>query len=76
MTEQERIDIDKAKAEIQKIKDNTFDYLRELNRMDIRRLETSGYRNKTNAEAMQIAFNDAQKRIEKIWQAHFRKYPD
>jgi hypothetical protein len=76
MTEQEQIDLDKAKAEVQKIQDNTFDYLRSLNRANKHELEISGYRNKTNAEAMQMAFNNAQKRIEKIWQDHVRKYPD
>ena len=53
-----------------------YSYMESLDRADARQLETSGYKGKTNAEAMQIAFKHYQRDIKKLIEDHFKKYPD
>jgi hypothetical protein len=75
-TPQEEADLKEMLSKIQNVKDSAFDYLAEVQRMSPADLIASGYRNKTNAEAMAEAFKNAQGRIQRLTLAHVRKYPD
>jgi ABC-type oligopeptide transport system ATPase subunit len=76
MTEQEKTDLEFLRKEIDRIKKNTFDYLRTLDRATPEELTYSGYRNMTNAEAMRKAYQNAVESIDKLTREHVRKYPD
>lgn len=74
-------DIEKAAndlllLEIKKIKENCFSMMRILDRSSKAELESAGYRNKTNAEAMQMSFRRYWQDVENAIKAHEKKYPD
>lgn len=73
---QEQRDLEKLRQEIRAKKDACYSYMESLDRADAQQLETSGYKGKTNAEAMQHAFRLFQREIKKLVDAHVRKYPD
>lgn len=73
---QEQKDIDLLNEAIQKEKLNTFSFLSSLNEADINQLKYSGYGGKTNAEAMQMAFQGSLKKIKKLIVEHVQRYPD
>lgn len=76
MDEQEKKDLDVLSAAVHTQKTACYSYLESLDKADARQLETSGYRGKTNAEAMQHAFRLFQRDIKKLIDAHVKKYPD
>jgi hypothetical protein len=76
MTEQEQADLDVMKAAILGKKLGCYSYMESLDRADARQLECSGYKGKTNAEAMQHAFRMFQQDIKKLIDQHVKKYPD
>jgi hypothetical protein len=76
MNEQEQKDIEILKAAIQDVQNTCFRLLTSLNSYDRKSLDMAGYNGKSNAEAMQLAFRDQQKRIEKLNREFLRKYPD
>ena len=76
MNDQEKQDLEILRAAIRREKESTFDFLRTLDRATGHDLLTMGYRGMTNAEAMRRAYHNSQARIEKLTQAHVRKYPD
>jgi hypothetical protein len=76
MTEQETKDLAELHVKMQEIKNQCYDYLRSLDRADRAELDISGYRGKSNAEAMQMAYKSYALRIEKLQKEYFRKYPD
>ena len=76
MTEQESKDLEETKAKVAEIKLHTWDYLRSIFRYTEMDMISSGFRNKTKGEAMQIIFNNAQEKIEKLFDTYVKKYPD
>lgn len=72
----EAVDLAILHMEIAKHKEMCYSYLGSLVDADARQLETSGYKGKTNAEAMRAAFKHYQQTIEHAIVAHTRKYPD
>jgi flagellar biosynthesis/type III secretory pathway chaperone len=76
MNENERQDLELLKQKIREAKLSLFDYLRSLDRMTSEQLRDCGHGGKTNAEAMRDHFKRVQKEIEKLRDAHVRKYPD
>jgi hypothetical protein len=76
ISDEEFGDLNTMKQEIQKLKDTSFDYLHLLLKATPRELETSGYRNCTNAEAMELAFERFVKKIQDLQKKHTKKYPD
>jgi hypothetical protein len=75
-TEAEEKDLVVLRAAIQQEKLNTYDYLREIERASEQDLTMSGYRGKTNAEAMRAVYKNSLARIEKLTKAHVKKWPD
>lgn len=71
--EQDAADLREA---VGRVKIACYDHLRHVERYDARDLETSGYRGKTNAEAMQMIFQKYQKDIDKLKKEFLKKWPD
>jgi hypothetical protein len=76
MNEEEKKDLDEVKAKITQEKLDTFDWMFEIARFGRADLDNSGYRNKTNAEAVLQAFQSACTRIKKLNDDFFKKWPD
>lgn len=64
------------KVEITRIVKDCYNYLRYVSRWDKKELDMSGYRGKTSGEAMLLAFKSYEARMEKLFEAHLKKYPD
>lgn len=76
MNVHEQQDIDLLKQKIREEKLSCFEYLKHLDRMTTEQLRSAGYGSKTNAEAMREHFQRVKKNIDKLTEAHIRKYPD
>jgi hypothetical protein len=76
MSVEEYEDLEKMKAEVIKLKLSTYDYLTSVQAYDSTALLHSGYRNMTNAQAMEKILCEANVKIAKMHQAHIKKYPD
>lgn len=75
MDEQEKTDLDKAKAEVQIIQLRTFDYMKYLASMSESALVQAGHR-KGNAQAVLDTMQRALLDINKVWKSYLKKYPD
>jgi hypothetical protein len=73
---QEQLDLDTMKAKIQEIELNSFRLLKTLNTLPRVQLDSAGYKGKTNAEAMQMAFRDSLAKIDRVQKEFVKKYPD
>jgi hypothetical protein len=76
MNEQEQKDLELLRVSIADAKMMCFEYLKYLNTATREHLDMSGYRGKSNAEAMQEHFQHRLKEIDKLTKVHLRKYPD
>ena len=76
MIEQEQKDLDLMKIEEAKIIQTTWYLLHSLDRADEHTLAMCGYRGKTNADAMRLAYQSARWHIAKLHKAYYTKYPD
>ena len=72
----EREALDKMKAEVAELKENTWSYLEHITRYTEEDMIHSGYRGKTKAEALYQAFISAQKRKNQIIDKFLKLYPD
>lgn len=68
--------IDELKAAIKQKKADSFDYLRELSRLERRDLDNAGYKGHTNAEAIKINLDHASKEIEQMIRKWEKDNPD
>lgn len=69
-------DLEAFKAEVKAIQLSCYSYLKLLNGLPREQLDAAGYKGKTNAEAMQMAFRDKEKQIERLTKEFLKKYPD
>lgn len=76
MTEKEAEAIEILQKKIRDKKISTFEYLVSVSRLDARGLEVSGYRGKSNAQAMEMIVESAKKELEKLVDAHIKQFPD
>lgn len=76
MTENEQKDLETLKTDIQECKLRFYDYALYITRMNPTELEQAGHRNKTVAEALLSVYQNSQKELKKLTDAHIRKYPD
>jgi hypothetical protein len=76
MSDAEYEDLENMKAQVIKVKLATYDYLTSVQSLDSTALLRTGYRNMTNAQAMEKILCDANVKIAKMHQAHIKKYPD
>lgn len=74
MSEQEQIDLDAMKAEIQKVKIQGFDNMVSYLRMPLEQLPATGH--KTIAAAIQWTLELYKKQIDKLTNDFIKKYPD
>lgn len=72
--EQEKKDLEILKAEIQKEKLSCYDYCVSILRWPDDQLKHTGHKSKEAAVLWSV--QNSQKKIEKLTQAHIRKYPD
>ena len=62
--------------EVAKMKIAAYEHMRNASRYDARMLEISGFRGKTNADAVLSILQSTEKRIDKLYKEHLKKYPD
>jgi hypothetical protein len=73
---EEQKDIDQLIKDQNEIKIKTFDYLRDIQRYSPDSLMHSGYRNMTNAQAMEKVFLSSLNDLKKVEKAFLKKWPD
>lgn len=73
---EEQKDIDQLIKDQNEIKVKTFDYLRDIQRYSETDLMHSGYRNMTNAQAMEKVFLSSLNDLKKIEKVFLKKWPD
>ena len=73
-TEQEKEDLAAEQVKVQKIKNDCFDYMQSLMRMDAIELRYSGHT--SLGAALEYAIRSADRKINQIWKDHLKKYPD
>ena len=76
MSEKEQQDLVEMRRKVDRIKMDTFDFLKHVLRMDRAGLDMAGYKGKTNAEAMKDVYETAQKNVDKLQKEFLSKYPD
>ena len=64
------------KKDIEKIKVDCFNFLRDLSRLSREHLDNAGYKGKTNAEAMQMAFDRSAIEVEQKIRKWEKENPD
>lgn len=74
--DEEAIDLAKNHAQVAEIKSNTFNYMSRASQYTEEQMRQSGYGSYTRAEMLESILKDAQKKIDKIWKDHIKKYPD
>jgi len=74
ISEQEQRDLDTARTAVTEIQVSTFDFMRILLHMTSTELGHSGH--KSLGAALEYAMREAEARINKVWKAHLKKYPD
>ena len=76
MTEEEKEAVETLRKKTTNRKLEAFNYLGYIDRLSPEDLINSGYRGKTNAEAMQLAFRDALKSIASYDADFLKQFPD
>lgn len=69
-------DLLEFKTKTENLKSDCFSLMNLLNKYDRAALDTAGYTGKTNAEAMQMAFQAKQNQLLKLTREFLKKYPD
>lgn len=76
MSPKEKADLEVMRKEIEFKEKTTFNYMRQILRMDRRELDTCGFRNMNTAEALQRTMENAVAHIDRMTKAHVKRYPD
>ena len=74
MNEQEEKDLKYAQAKAQLLKGDCYDRMRHIVNMSVEELKHSGHA--SIGAGLEWTFKNADRKVNKIWEDHIKKYPD